>query len=48
MHRVLAMAGGLTEKAERGLLQILRRVEGREDTVAVQLIRWSCRTTSWW
>ena len=37
VHRVLAMAGGLTEKAERGLLQILRRVEGREDTVAVQL-----------
>ena len=37
VHRALAMAGGLTDKAERGKLQILRRIRGAEETVAVQL-----------
>lgn len=37
VHRAVAMAGGLTEKAERGTLQVLRRIEGREDTVPVHL-----------
>jgi len=37
VHRAVAMAGGLTEKAERGVLHILRRVGGREETLPVQL-----------
>ena len=37
VHRAVAMAGGLTEKAERGALHILRRVGGQEETLPVQL-----------
>ena len=37
VHRATAMAGGLTEKAERGNLRILRSVKGQEETVAVTL-----------
>jgi protein involved in polysaccharide export with SLBB domain len=37
VHKAVAMAGGLTEKAERELLRILRHTNGREETVAVRL-----------
>lgn len=37
VHQAIAMAGGLTEKAERGTFQTLRRVNGHEKTVAVGL-----------
>src|SRR5574340_156832 len=37
VHKALAMAGGLTEKAERGAFQVLRQVNGHEATVAVGL-----------
>lgn len=37
VHKAVAMAGGLTEKAERELLTILRHTDGREETVAVRL-----------
>ncbi len=37
VHRAVAMAGGLTEKAERGALHTLRRVGDREETIPVQL-----------
>jgi polysaccharide biosynthesis/export protein len=37
IHKALAMAGGLTEKAERGKLTVLRHVSGREESVPVQL-----------
>ncbi|MDQ6734586.1 MAG: SLBB domain-containing protein, partial [Nitrospirota bacterium] len=33
VHKALAMAGGLTEKAERGELHILRSVKGQEETL---------------
>ena len=33
VHKAIAMAGGLTEKAERGDLRILRTVNGREETL---------------
>ena len=37
VHKAIAMAGGLTEKAERGDLLVLRSVNGQETTVAVKL-----------
>lgn len=37
VHRAVATAGGLTEKAERGELRVLRRVNNIEETIAVQL-----------
>jgi polysaccharide biosynthesis/export protein len=37
IHRALAMAGGLTEKAERGELHVLRSINGREETVPAKL-----------
>ena len=38
VHKALALAGGLTEKAERGDLQVLRHTgAGREETVTVHL-----------
>ena len=37
VHKAIAMAGGLTEKAERGTFQVLRQVTGHEETVAVGL-----------
>ncbi|MEO8327108.1 MAG: SLBB domain-containing protein [Nitrospirota bacterium] len=37
IHQAMAMAGGLTEKAERGRFQVLRQVNGHEATVAVGL-----------
>lgn len=37
VHKAIAMAGGLTEKAERGKFQVLRQVNGQEETVAVGL-----------
>jgi protein involved in polysaccharide export with SLBB domain len=33
VHKAIAMAGGLTEKAERGELHILRSVKGQEETL---------------
>jgi protein involved in polysaccharide export with SLBB domain len=37
VQKALAMAGGLSEKAEKGGLKVVRRVEGREETVPVTL-----------
>lgn len=37
VHMAIAMAGGLTEKAERGKFQVLRQVNGHEETVPVGL-----------
>lgn len=37
VQKALAMAGGLSEKAEKGGLKVVRRVEGREETVPVML-----------
>jgi polysaccharide export outer membrane protein len=37
VQKAISMAGGLTEKAERGTFQVLRRVNGHEETVAVGL-----------
>src|SRR6185503_2713862 len=37
VHRALAMAGGLTEKAERDNLRVLRHTAGREETLPVKL-----------
>jgi len=37
VHKAIAMAGGLTEKAEREKFQVLRQVNGREETVSVGL-----------
>ena len=37
VHKAIAMAGGLTEKAERENLQVLRRTAGREETLSVKL-----------
>jgi polysaccharide export outer membrane protein len=37
VQKALAMAGGLGEKAEKGGLKVVRRVEGREETVPVML-----------
>jgi len=37
VHQAIAMAGGLTEKAERGTFQTLRRDNGEEKTIAVGL-----------
>jgi polysaccharide export outer membrane protein len=37
VHRALAMAGGLTEKAERDNLRVLRHTSGKEDTLPVKL-----------
>lgn len=37
VHKAIAMAGGLTDKAERGDLHILRSVNGREETLEVKL-----------
>jgi len=37
VQKALAMAGGLSEKAEKGSLKVVRRVEGREETVPVML-----------
>jgi protein involved in polysaccharide export with SLBB domain len=33
VHKAIAMAGGLTEKAERGEIHILRTVQGQEETL---------------
>ncbi|MER3422322.1 MAG: hypothetical protein C4293_02915 [Nitrospiraceae bacterium] len=35
MHKALAMAGGLTEKAERSHLKVIRMVDGREEVLPV-------------
>jgi polysaccharide biosynthesis/export protein len=37
VHKAIAMAGGLTEKAERGELHILRSAQGREETLVAKL-----------
>src|SRR5512132_2755528 len=37
VHRALAMAGGLTEKAERDHLRVLRHTAGQEHTLLVKL-----------
>ena len=37
VHRAIAMAGGLTEKAERDTLRILRHTGGQEQTLPVKL-----------
>ncbi|MEP6887928.1 MAG: SLBB domain-containing protein, partial [Nitrospirales bacterium] len=37
VHKAIAMAGGLNEKAQRGDLQILRSVKGQEETLDVKL-----------
>jgi len=37
VHKAIAMAGGLTDKAERTKFQVLRQVEGHEQTVPVEL-----------
>jgi protein involved in polysaccharide export with SLBB domain len=37
VHKAIAMAGGLTEKAERGTFQVLRQVNGHEETLPVEL-----------
>jgi polysaccharide export outer membrane protein len=37
VHRALAMAGGLTEKAERDNLRVLRHTAGHQESVPVQL-----------
>lgn len=37
VHKAIAMAGGLTEKAERWKFQVLRQVNGQEETVPVGL-----------
>ena len=37
VQKALAMAGGLTEKAERGEFRVLRHTNGREETLRVKL-----------
>jgi protein involved in polysaccharide export with SLBB domain len=37
VHKAIAMAGGLTQKAERGELHVLRSVNGQEQTIPVKL-----------
>jgi protein involved in polysaccharide export with SLBB domain len=37
VHRALAMAGGLTEKAERDYLRVLRHTAGHQESLPVQL-----------
>ena len=37
VHKAISMAGGLTEKAQRGDLHILRSVNGQEQTLEVKL-----------
>jgi protein involved in polysaccharide export with SLBB domain len=37
VHKAIAMAGGLTEKAQRGDLRILRSVNGHEEMLAAKL-----------
>ena len=37
VHKAIAMAGGLTEKAERGELHVLRHTNGQEETLPVKL-----------
>ena len=37
VQKAISLAGGLTEKAERGTFQVLRRITGHEETVAVGL-----------
>jgi len=37
VHKAIAMAGGLTEKAERGEFRVLRHTNGREETLPVKL-----------
>src|SRR6185436_19405735 len=37
VHRALAMAGGLTEKAERDNLRVLRHTDGKQESLPVQL-----------
>ena len=44
-----SLAGGLTEKAERGDLRVLRPTKGQEETLRVSWTRSSCPMTSlWW
>lgn len=37
VHKAIAMAGGLTDKAQKGNFHILRSVHGKEETLEVQL-----------
>jgi len=37
VHKAIAMAGGLTEKAERDEFRVLRRTHGQEETLPVKL-----------
>lgn len=37
VHKALAMAGGLTEKAERGTMTILRHTDGHEESLPAKL-----------
>jgi polysaccharide export outer membrane protein len=37
VQKALAMAGGLSEKAEKGGLKVVRRIEGREEALSVML-----------
>ena len=37
VHKAIAMAGGLTDKAERGEFRVLRHVNGHEQTLPVKL-----------
>lgn len=37
VHKVITLAGGLTDKAAAGSIKILRMVDGKEQTVEVQL-----------
>jgi protein involved in polysaccharide export with SLBB domain len=37
VHKAIAMAGGVTEKAERGNPRVLRSINGREETLEVKL-----------
>jgi polysaccharide biosynthesis/export protein len=36
VHKAIALAGGLTEKAERGEFQVLRQVQGQEERLPVK------------
>jgi polysaccharide biosynthesis/export protein len=36
VHKAIALAGGLTEKAERGEFHVLRQVQGQEETLPVK------------
>ena len=46
VHKAIAMAGGLTDKAQKGDYHILRSVNGKEENLRSTWILWLFQTTS--